>query len=67
MKITGYENLNATEITSLLMGEGIPPGDVEGLHGAVILLCKRVAELEDVLSSHTKLLENITGRKPLYY
>ena len=46
MFVSGHEDWDAMEIASKLMGDEITPGDIDGLHGAVIVLCKRVAELE---------------------
>ena len=50
--VTGHEDWDAMEIASRLMGDEITPGDIDGLHGAVIVLCNRVAELEAELRRH---------------
>lgn len=50
MHVSGHEDWSASKIARLLMGDDIVPGDVDGLHGAVIVLCNRVAELESKVS-----------------
>jgi len=46
MCVTGWENCTLEEIAELLSGEEIQPVDTSGLHGAVIVLARRVAELQ---------------------
>lgn len=54
MSLSCHSNASASELRHMLMGDDILPGDINGLHTAVIVLCDRVAELEAALSLHQK-------------
>jgi hypothetical protein len=45
MKVSGYERWSAAELRDVLGGD-VPIGDVNALHGALMVLCVRISELE---------------------
>jgi hypothetical protein len=58
MFVSGYEDWSPEEIARQLSGENIKLDDPEGLHGAVIVLCHRVAEL----TARLKATDGVAGR-----
>ena len=52
--ITGHEDYSANDLARMLMGDEIQMTDLEGVHGALLLLCKRVSELESELKAHKR-------------
>jgi hypothetical protein len=47
MRISGWEDWSPDEIANRLNGDDIKTDDLPGTHGALIVLCRRVAELTE--------------------
>lgn len=60
MRFTGYEDLTASELADMLSGDAVHPGDVEGAHGVLHLLCQRVAEQEDRIAMLEEFVDRLT-------
>lgn len=64
--ISGHESWSADEIADVLTGNLVPVGDTEGLHGAVIVLARRVAEqrteIDDLKRQHESAISRLTRK-----
>jgi hypothetical protein len=59
IRITGYEDWSPSKIDEVLMGDECPPTPgTEALQSAVVVLCKRVAELEERLRAIERAAEH---------
>lgn len=62
MFISGNESYSAEFLADMLSGDAILLGDTDGVHGALICLCRRVAEQQAEIQRLSALVDRLAYR-----